>query len=220
VNYEDTSDGFRINFPQNKVASSSGVNFRATPGKIFPADAVSVAYDVYLPEDFPWVRGGKIGPGLCIGLVEGDCVGGGEQYSDKASVRIMWLPDGYASLYVYFPTTAMSLQGKRTAAIVENPHLPYTHLFRQQKTLQFKAGQWNSIEMTVQMNTVGQQDGVLELNINGHVESVHDCVFRTDPNMKIQSLFFASWFGGSDVSTFAPPFDTYSIIKNIYLKKL
>lgn len=217
INYEDKSDGFRINYPKGKYASVGGVNFRANPSNIFPKDEVTLSYDVYFPQNFPWVKGGKIGPGVCLGVQEGDCTGGGNRAADKGSIRVMWRPDGICSMYVYFPTTTDEYQGPVTSSLVEKPYLPFNELFLKQKTLKFNTGAWNSVKMTVRLNDIDQRvkkNGVLALEINGKTERVEDTVLRTSTDVRIQSMFFASWFGGGDAS-FSTPFDTYSIVKNI-----
>jgi len=82
-------------------------------------------------------------------------------------------------------------------------------------TFKFVPGRWHNIKLSIVLNDVGQSNGFLELRVDGRVVTSYDqMVWRNNKNINIEAIDVASWFGGSDAS-WAPPRDTYSLIKNM-----
>ncbi|USN58567.1 MAG: hypothetical protein H6767_00090 [Candidatus Peribacteria bacterium] len=71
-----------------------------------------------------------------------------------------------------------------------------------------------TITQEVVLNTPGNADGYLGVVVNGKkVYESNTMVYRNNAEVQIDSLLFATFFGGSDES-WATPNDTYLEIKN------
>jgi hypothetical protein len=73
-----------------------GAEFYAAPLDISQASNVTLEYAVYFPEDFDWVKGGKL-PGLFGGH---ESCSGGDDALDCFSTRLMWRAKGAGELYL------------------------------------------------------------------------------------------------------------------------
>jgi hypothetical protein len=72
------------------------------------------------------------------------------------------------------------------------------------------------------MNDVGKQNGVLQVDIDGDTKILYEkVVYRTTakPDLDIDALVFATWFGGGDKS-WAPDTKQESYWKNFKIYKL
>jgi hypothetical protein len=58
----------------------------------------SLAYDLIIPKDFEWLKGGKL-----HGLYFGDGASGGEHPDRGGSIRLMWRRKGEVDIYLYYP---------------------------------------------------------------------------------------------------------------------
>jgi hypothetical protein len=65
-------------------------------------------------------------------------------------------------------------------------------------------GQLNTISLTAIMNDVGVPNGTLILTLNGRSESMGGITMRTDANLKLNGIYFSTFYGGSSDSTWAP----------------
>lgn len=87
-------------YPAHSVNPSSkpagGADFYASPLNLSGARNVTLAYSVFFPADFDWVKGGKL-PGLFGGHT--GCSGGASA-RDCFSTRLMWRPQGVGELYL------------------------------------------------------------------------------------------------------------------------
>ena len=65
------------------------------------------------------------------------------------------------------------------------------------------------------MNDVGSSNGVLKVWANGNLAvSYSNLVYRTDPTIGVNHLFFSTFFGGSD-SSWASPINTFTLYKDL-----
>jgi len=91
-------------YPQDSINPGNnpegGADFYATPLDLTNARNVTLAYSVFFPVDFDWVKGGKL-PGLYGGHI--GC-SGGDKALDCFSTRLMWRQNGAGEVYlVCFP---------------------------------------------------------------------------------------------------------------------
>jgi hypothetical protein len=149
-----------------------------------PSDEAYLYYAARFPTGFDFVRGGKL-PGLYGGTVtSGQRIPDG---TDGFSTRYMWRAGGAGEVYAYLPTS------------VEHG----TSLGRGDWV--WPTGTWFSIEQHVRLNTPGRADGLVEVWLNGRmVLSQRHLDFRSTLNLRIEGLFFSTFFGGDDRSWATP----------------
>jgi hypothetical protein len=149
-----------------------------------PADEMHLRYCVRFPEGFDFVKGGKL-PGLYGGTVTS-----GQHIPDGAngfSTRLMWRASGAGEVYAYLPG---SIQHGTSIG---------------RGTWTFRPGSWDCIEQQVTLNTPGKSDGQIVVWANGcPVIRESGLVFRTTGRLRIDGLFFSTFFGGSDRSWSTP----------------
>jgi hypothetical protein len=154
-----------------------------------PADEAYLRYFVRFPAGFAFVKGGKL-PGLYGGRVNsGKEIPDG---TDGFSTRYMWRGGGLGEVYAYLPTS--------------KEH--GTSLGR--GTWSWPTGNWVSVQQRVRLNAPGRDDGALRVWINGaQVLDLGGLDFRTTGDLRIDGLFFSTFFGGDDAS-WASPTDQYA----------
>jgi len=72
---------------------------------------------------------------------------------------------------------------------------------------------WNNISLTIGLNTVGENDGVLNVTINNVTRAYDKMFWRNYNNVKISAVLFSTFFGGSTPKT-ATPVDTWTYFKD------
>ncbi len=154
-----------------------------------PVDRLFLRYFVRFADDFEFVKGGKL-PGLYGGTrVSGGRIPDG---TDGFSTRFMWRTGGMGEAYVYMPSSKQwgSSLGRGS--------------------FMFKRGEWQCLEQELILNTPGQPNGVLRTWSDGVLAYENEnLLFRTVPYLKIEGVFFSTFFGGGDPS-WAPPQDTHA----------
>lgn len=222
----------KIGFPKGAWspggAKSGGVLFFAYPYKKdtvtkdnpFSAQGATLEYDVFVPSDFPFVKGGKM-PGLAGGRSNGRGCGGGNDPTDCFSVRIMWRRDGNGEVYIYAPEGKQGRDFCSKYKTCNGKDFPCTVCNYKKGvsfgrgTFKFKRGQWQRLTLSLVLNDVGKANGFLELQVNGKTAiSYNKMRWRLSDKVKVEAIDFASWFGGSDAS-WSPPEDTHILIKNM-----
>jgi hypothetical protein len=147
-------------------------------------DELHLRYYLKLPAGFIWVKGGKL-PGLYGGTVNN-----GRNIPDGTngfSTRYMWRREGAAEVYAYLPSSVAH----------------GTSLGR--GVWDWPTGEWTSVEQAVKLNTPGQDNGSVTVWLNGsQVYEKTGLNFRTVGYLKIDGVFFSTFFGGGD-STWATP---------------
>lgn len=153
-----------------------------------PVDVLDLTYQVRFPEGFDFVKGGKL-PGLYGGTENsgGDVPDG----TDGFSTRYMWRTDGDGEVYAYLPTS--------------EEH--GTSLGR--GCWRFTPGNWITIRQRVQLNAPDAQDGRITVWQDDRlVLDRGGLQFRTTDQLRIDGLFFSTFFGGGD-SSWASPVDQH-----------
>jgi hypothetical protein len=150
-----------------------------------PVDALYLRYYLRFPEGFTFVKGGKL-----PGLYGGDHTSGGHtpDGTDGLSTRFMWRTAGDGEVYAYLPA---SPAGRGTS--LGRGHWKFT------------PGGWSSLEQRVQLNDPGRADGSVRVWLNDQeVFSATGLTFRTSRALKIEGVFFSTFFGGRDPSWATP----------------
>ncbi|MGV0024793.1 polysaccharide lyase [Phormidesmis priestleyi] len=191
----------RVSYPRGSASPESARNSRSAIGGgqflaslgIQPADKLRLSYFVRFSENFDFVKGGKL-PGLFGGVANSG--GKTPDGTDGFSTRYMWRRGGAGEVYAYLPTSK-----------------DYgTSLGR--GAWNFRPGVWYRLEQEVTLNRPGKKDGRVRVWINGNrVFEQAGIVFRSTPTLKINGVFFSTFFGGSDQS-WATPRSVYADFAN------
>ncbi len=154
-----------------------------------PVDHAFLRYYVRFPKDFDFVKGGKL-PGFYGGTeVSGGRIPDG---TNGFSTRFMWRTDGQGEVYVYMPSS------------------PKFGTSLGRGSWKFARDKWQCLEQELVLNTPGRSDGVVRVWLDGEpVYANEGLALRTVPSLRIEGVFFSTFFGGGDAS-WAPPADTYA----------
>ena len=196
-----------------------GAQFFVTPsGYPHGATDVTLSYDVYFPSSFSWVRGGKL-PGA---YGHSTHCSGGRDSNHCISTRFMWRANGEGELYLYFPkgdqpnfdTWSKHQQASihtndNYGVSIRSPRFVFTH------------GKWINLKQQIHLNSVrssghGNPDGWIKVFMNHEstpVMMIEDALLRKYDDVKIDGIFFSTFFGGHD-DTWASAHDTYTLYKN------
>ena len=182
----------------------NGLQFYKTLSDDYPV--VHFSYEIKFSEGFDWQLGGKM-PGLggkpadapdSYNPTGGNPVGPDEGFSARGSFR----EDGTADGYIYHQDKP-GQYGEYIDFDVLGHDVP------------LPTGRTLFIEQTVQMNTPGKADGVIQTWINGvEVSNLENMTLSESGDYGVNQLFFDIWHGGSDLS-YAPDQDSIVIIDNI-----
>lgn len=168
-------------------APVGGAQFYASLG-MAPQTALRLSYYVRFSQDFDFVKGGKL-PGLFGG--KGNNGGNTPDGSDGFSTRFMWRRNGAGEVYAYLPTSR-----KRGTSI-------------ERGAWRFRPGVWHHLEQEIVLNQPQQQNGRIQVWLDGkRVIDENGLTFRTVDTLKIEGIFFSTFFGGNDAS-WATPKDVY-----------
>lgn len=172
------------------------------------ANEVLTSYSVMFESDWDWVEGGKL-PGQFGGVDSSayQCSGGRQtDRIDCFDLRLMWRANGLGEVYGYLPLTEdnASVLKNVPPKTIENPDYGFS-IGRGAWT--FQAGAWNTVAELIKLNTPGQNDGVLQLWVNGTmVIDVKGLEFRNSSESVFQGMHFQTFFGGS-TAAYASPID-------------
>lgn len=178
----------RVSYPARSASPTVARKYKAPLGgcqfladlNLAPRDTLRLSYYVRFSENFDYRRGGKL-----PGLFGGDSNSGGNtpDGTDGFSTRFMWRKNGAGELYAYLPTS--DAYG--------------TSIGRGQ--WRFKPGVWYKLEQEVKLNQPGRQDGQVRVWLDGkQVLNQAGLTFRSTDQLKIDGIFFSTFFGGNDPS--------------------
>ena len=215
----------KVYYPQGSSSPSKspvgGLGFYATPSEITNATDVTLNYSVKFDKTFDPVIGGKL-PGLFINE-NGNLFGGsGGKHTNNTSCRVAWRSNFTAEAYVYLPkyiqqNTSYYNNTIRNAVFGDS-------VWRGE--FQFDNKSWNNVTLRIRLNTfinnngsfTPKMDGILELTVNDVKRGLYDIIWTTQPNRKVETLIFETFFGGSSPKAVTPN-DTWSYFKNISVVK-
>jgi hypothetical protein len=193
----DGGTALRVNYP---AGSSSPRSHREEgsplggaqvylPFRSGPRDHAVVSYAVRFQDGFEFVRGGKL-PGLYGGtMTSGGHIPDG---TNGWSTRLMWRAGGVGEVYAYLPSSQTHGTSLGRGA------------------WRWRPGRWHEVSERVRLNSPGNSDGRIGLSVDGkEVLSIEDVVYRSTEGLRIDGVFFSSFFGGSD-SSWASPRDQHA----------
>ncbi len=192
-----------------------GVLFFAWPaGKdVSLGNTVRLEYEVYFPENFEWVKGGKL-PGIIGGRT--GC-GGGDDADDCFSVRVMWRRNGDGEAYIY------TNKDTWTPDICDTPGTrceSKAGMSYMRGAFRFERERWTKVAITVSMNDVGRANGYVRLDIDGESMIESDkLTYRASEDVFPEAFTFSTWFGGSD-ETWSPSTTLEAYFRNFKLYRL
>ncbi|KAI0823865.1 hypothetical protein BC628DRAFT_1420604 [Trametes gibbosa] len=185
-----------------------GLSFYATGPDNFDlenAKEATLAYSVYFEEDFAFNKGGKL-PGFYGGDDPETAVScsGGRRDNSCWSTRFMWRTDGEGEAYTYLPPSFKANQAVCDVAPFSTCNDVYgASVGRGSWT--FKAGTRTTIAQRIRLNDVGQENGELEIFVEGKsIFTVKGLVFRDAAAGRILGVQAQTFFGGSDSSWASP----------------
>lgn len=210
----------KIKIPKGGYASKGGINLKFKPDGIKPSSSFELSFQLRVPSDFDWVKGGKLGLGANIN----NGTGGKTWAKNDGSCRLMWRRNGQLVAYLYLCEDQGSyVPENATCPLVKNQCQEFKDacgnkwpkagldVFRFTKDKLFlKRGTWNKITYGATMNTAPDRcDGKLWLEVNGERMETGGIRFtkNTQKNLFTQ-LQLPTWFGGGD-SSWAPKKDTW-----------
>lgn len=206
-----SSDAITVSFPKGGYASGGGSNIKCVPDGIKKSRDVELSYAVFIPRDFDFNKGGKIGIGFNIN----DGTGGKTWRENDGSFRLMWRRGGQAVAYLYLPQDqGRYIPGNANCPLLKNQGGEFMNaisgkapsagldLFRfTPKKMYFKRGAWNTIVMKATLNDAGRNNGSLSLSVNGDAMRVTDMMWTANPvDNQFSQIQLANWFGGGDAS--------------------
>ncbi|WPT11952.1 hypothetical protein PSENEW3n2_00005451 [Picochlorum sp. SENEW3] len=188
-----------------------------------PVSATSAAleYEVYIPSDFDFVKGGKL-MGMSGGRGGGRGCGGGADPAWCFNSRIMWRRDGWGEAYLYVPEGMQHPEFCNKYQRCSGTGIKPCNFCNLDKGVSFarggfvfQKGEWNKIYMNMTLNTPNVTNGILEIRHNGRRAIYFDKLnWRQTDEAKIEAVEFSTWFGGSN-SGWGPPKDTHVLLRNI-----
>lgn len=164
-------------------------------------EKVELEYRVKFGTGFDFVRGGKL-PGLIGGT--GNVGGNKPDGTDGFSARMMWRTDGSGGS----PLSSSQTDRASIVQYVYHPDQPKTfgEDFRYDDGTngdwkEFESDRWYHVRHRVEMNTPGQNDGVITVWLDGEkVLDVNNVRFRDVATLQIDQMYFSTFFGGgSDI---------------------
>lgn len=178
----------RVHYPASSASPTVSRRDKAPLGgaqfyanlRMSPRNSLRLSYYVRFSDNFDFVKGGKL-PGLFGGM--GASGGNTPNGSDAFSTRFMWRRNGDGEVYAYLPTS--SEYG--------------TSIGRGR--WRFQPGRWYRLEQEVRLNQPGKKNGRIRVWLDGRqVLDQSGLTFRTTEQLKLEGIFFSTFFGGNDRS--------------------
>ena len=153
-----------------------GMSFPWEPRSLERVSAACVSYDVLLPAEFDFTRGGRL-----PGLIGSDGVG-----QDRFAARMLWRPGGGGAVAV---RTSSGGDVRQSTLGLDG--------------FAFPRGCWFRIEQEVLLNTPKQANG--KLWVDGKLVGERgDLVFRTDAAVAVTGVSAEVFYGGDDAGATVP----------------
>lgn len=185
ISEENNNHILRADIPGQFVGPITGSQWKLP---FVPCDECYLSYRLKFTDGFDFVKGGKL-PGLAGGI--GNCGGDVPDGTDGWSARLMFWENGKLSVYAYYPKQS-SKWGERF--FLEDSNL---------NSLKISTGVWHQIVQHIKMNSPGKPNGIIQAWFDGkEAFSCDTILFRTDPKLQIDQVFFSVFLGGDD-STWA-----------------
>lgn len=187
----------QVTYLANAVGGSSAMAFTA------PLDGeyehLYFQYEVMFPNDFTWVKGGKL-PGLTsapdspTGCISNDNF-------DGFSARYMWREDGQLFGYIYNPTKEETCGDYYTTDPI----------------FYFTQGTWYTLKQEVYLGDPGVANGYIKAWVDGsQVLDIENILLRNSADIYIDEVKMDTFFGGSS-NDWAPTTDQYAYFNNFQI---
>jgi len=166
------------------------------------------SYRMMLDPGWEWVKGGKL-PGIYggVGDLAYGCTGGRKEQRCKCfDLRPMWRSKSSGELYAYLPLTSNNASRLLAVPPISKENADYGFsVGRDAFKFDVAVGQWVSLAFRVKLNTVGSEDGEIQLWVNGvSVISVKGLTLRESEEGRIRGMHFQTFFGGHSDDWAAP----------------
>jgi hypothetical protein len=133
------------------IDADTGAHFFWMPNGVAKAQSACLSYQVFVPVDFDYSRGGKL-PGLFGGFARG----GASANQSGFATRFAWDDQGAMSVEANFSDLGGSPQSPPPSVYSSNMLLP--------------RGQWVQIDQEVALNAPNAQNGILRLWVDGRLK--------------------------------------------------
>lgn len=142
-------------------------------GRPFPLQGGAVAtFDIMFKNGYEWSCRGKIG-GFFMGSGKAS---GGQHSSGAASMRMCWNGGGGAFAYVYVPT---GTSGRQPPAIAKGNGKWGVLIWESEFRGVFTYDKWSRVRMGLTLNSPGQGNGTMFMEIDGRRASMSGITWRT-----------------------------------------
>ncbi|MDB2686497.1 hypothetical protein N9Y42_04740 [Mariniblastus sp.] len=194
-----TGNSLAVAYPEDQVGTKeTGAQWQLELDGEY--EEAYVSYRVQFAEGFDFSRGGKL-PGLAGGSAP---TGNAPAEGDNGwTGRLMWLSDftgepgepeqlvSQAISYAKYTDSGFNQDGRDEDE---------THWIDPDgDRTEFNSGVWYQITQRVVMNTPGVSDGVIQVWLDGVlVHDQTDVLFRTVDDLKIDQVYFSTFFGGGE----------------------
>ncbi|GAA6036428.1 hypothetical protein JCM8097_003499, partial [Rhodosporidiobolus ruineniae] len=194
----NADDVLQVNYPAN---TRDGTQFTMRVFDNYTAawnetvETALVKYEIAFSDDFDFVKGGKL-PGLYGQNDDAtETCSGGVRDTDCFSARLMFRTNGAGEVYAYLPTSPGFC---RQSDVICNDDYGIS---LSRGSFRFKPGGWTTITQLISLNTPGYANGLLYLYSNDTLALAHTgLTWRTKEDVSLTSVFFSTFFGGSDSS--------------------
>jgi hypothetical protein len=147
------------------IDADTGVSFSWSPTGMSRAQAACLSYQVFLPSDFDFARGGKL-PGLF----------GGSATSTETSVQ-----SGFATRFTWDQSGNMGI-----AAFLSDTGETASASLQYSANFQLPVGRWVQLDQEVTLNSPNTQNGILRLWIDGRLKLEDTAIaWRGNGSMKL-----------------------------------
>ncbi|MGE5603606.1 MAG: polysaccharide lyase, partial [Nitrososphaerales archaeon] len=192
---EPFDEAMRVEYPAGSASPAAARRFGSPEGGTQaylrriegPVDDGYLRYWIRLSPNFEFRKGGKL-PGVWGGTQ----VSGGRKPNGRNgfSTRFMWRAQGAGEVYLYAAGTAGKSLGRGS--------------------WRWEGGRWTCVEQHVGLNDPKRANGSIEVWLDGNeVYRNSRLRYRTVRSLKIEGIFFSTFFGGADPS-WASPTDQYA----------
>jgi hypothetical protein len=193
----------QVNYDAGSFESEGGFKFYSQPPYVFPSKSACFSYLVKFPDNFDFVKGGKL-PGMWIG---NQGANGGVNLDNGFSSRFMWRSGGQAEVYLYVPLNQTTDYQK----LIINNNNYGDSLWRGLLNLELDI--WNNMTMCIKLNTYDKYDGILKVINNNNTFEFDTLKWTNHKDELINGLMMTTFFGGNDIS-WAPKYNTMTYFTN------
>ena len=188
-----------VSYPSGKFGTKhTGTQWQLRLGRGY--EELTLKYRIKFESGFDFVRGGKL-PGLAGGNTPtgSDPVNG----IDGWSGRFMWKTDSrrwpgatrrqtaYPISYAKYLKSGAKQDGSKADQV--------TWYDSNRRRVVFKSGVWYKIRQQIKMNDPGIANGIFRIWLNDElVLDQQDRLIRLKPELKIDCMYFSTFFGGSN----------------------